>query len=240
MSDGSTRLTAAQNFLSLVEKTYDDLNKLNSGNLIFHKKLGSRVAKLLDAPDKYGNRTVEMFCEDLNKRNPEYSLSPSSVYTCVRVWKGIGDEGFDKAIATGVSWRNLRWLGSKSIDDNTRSEVLDNIVSGKVSQLDAREEVDRIKAGGEATPSEEDDTPDVAQTKKATKHVHNLPSLFEKVQEKVAGYADSAHCIVNANQEPLIAQAIKDLDTFRTNYEAMVTAIDHEYEKATRALSKFR
>jgi Spy/CpxP family protein refolding chaperone len=244
--------TPAARFREMVEETAADINKLNANNLLFYKKLGSRVSVLLESPDRYGNRTVEMFCEELSK----HSIAPvkaSTVYAAVRVWNGIGAKGFDDAVKANMTWRNLQWLGTKSLSDDKRKEILDSIVTGQLSQLKAQEAVSAARAesgggggdGGGGGSSDGTSGGDTTQEEKKThaqaaRMLKNLPKLFDTTREKVTGYADAVQAVIDANDPEEIAEAKKQLEEFKEKFDSLKSFVEKESTAAEKKLQKFK
>jgi hypothetical protein len=246
----SKKPTTADAFEKLVADTAADISKLNSTHLMFYKRLGQRAESLVDAPESYGNRTVDMFCDSLNKISIA-PVSKSTVYSCVRVWKRLGAAGYDKAIAANMAWRNLQFLGSDKLSDDACQTILEDISRGKLSQLQAKEAVHAAIGGGDGSgggtgassgnDANGDDTdPDKPGVKTAIRMIRNIPKLLDTVIDKIDGYADSVKIVVDANNLDDIRTASEHLQDLKEKLDVIQTNMTKQIEDAEKLLKKFK
>jgi len=117
----------------------------NSQGLRFYWELGHIIHDLCSNAPKYGNRTVETFCDDLKKANGNIQFEKTSLYNAKKFYTLINEELLVKAIEGRVTWRGIIDLISDSVTNGQRQSLIQGVASGKYTLGDLTAQLDKIK-----------------------------------------------------------------------------------------------
>ena len=140
----------------LVKKADYLVHTFNGQGLKFYWEFGRVIHDLCANAPKYGNRTIETFCDDLKKTNSALQFEKTSLYNAKKFYSLINQELLEKAIAARVTWRGIIDLLSDSITDGQRQTLIQGVASGKYTLSDISARANDIKGKTSTKKAESD------------------------------------------------------------------------------------
>ena len=226
-------------YAQLVTDASTIANTFSNKCLDFYWGLGVKVNELLKAPEKYGNRKLAQFQEDVEKTS-RISLGKSSFYNASNVNKHLTKTQLEQAKEAKISLvRVLALCTSKLTPDQRQAILLEakNHQGPQVFDVKQAAEAKIAEATGGTTTTPEKPEP---AGKKATAIVKGAEKLIMTMASKLKLVGEAVETICKGDKVNDIKAAYEHWDAASVEFDALSDMWQKQITKATKAFEKVK
>lgn len=228
-------LVPKENYMRLLDETCIIVRKMHTEVLGHYHKLGEKIAELTERPDTYGQKTVEVFAQDLHKKGVQ--LGVDSLYNAQQVFKNITVKQLKQVKSASMPLRQLLLLCRKSVSDDTRQAVIDEASStyDNGGTFDIEESIS--KKSGNITPSNTT-TPTVdvdKDVKRMAKILKSAETMIGDLENKLKEIGAGIESICIGDNVDRIKDAYAHFEDANLAFDSMIEVWRIQVNKANKA-----